>query len=145
MITEKDVEVVSQFEENIPVYAHDTDAGCDLKAKQPEMLFPNQTRLIDAGIKIKIPDGYYGMVVSRSGLSSKRGIVVLNSPGIIDSSYTGPIKVILHNFSDSPYQITKNERIAQLILMKYEKINFVPVESLEETERGSNGFGSSGQ
>ena len=121
----------------------DGAAGYDVKAGESHILYPNETYAVGTGIKCALPEGTFAMIVSRSGLSLK-GIIVNNAPGIIDSTYRGEWKVILHNQSNRIFNINIGDRIAQCLLMNYNTINFTEVEELDSTERGEKGFGSSG-
>ena len=131
----------------VPTRANATDAGLDLRAYIDglDKYIPSGSRLtIGTGISIKIPTGYVGRILPRSGLAAKSGIDVL--AGVIDSGYTGEIKVVLLNTDKTNgFNIAKNDRIAQLVIQKIELWNPVVVEELDETERGENGFGSSGK
>ena len=101
--------------------------------------------LVPTGISIAIPDGYAGFIQPRSGLAYKHGVTVLNSPGLIDSGYRGELKVLLVNTDPSAdFEVTRGERIAQLVIQAYEQVNFVEVETLPDSERGLGGFGSTG-
>lgn len=130
----------------IPTYGTQYSAGADIYACLGENLeiSPFQRVSVPTGISIEIPEGYYGMVVPRSGLSVKHGITLINSPGIIDSDYRGELKVLLVNLSNTSFFIEHNMRIAQLIIHKYENICFEKVLELSDTSRGHNGFGSTG-
>lgn len=127
-----------------PEYATIGSAGMDLCANEDQVLHPGQRRLISTGIFIQLPEGYEAQVRPRSGLAIKHGITVLNSPGTIDSDYTGEIKVILINHSDEDFRIEKGDRIAQMVIAEYVRVKFTNVEHLAETERGEGGFGHSG-
>lgn len=131
----------------IPSYASEQSAGCDLRADiREELTIPSfETILVPTGIYLALPDGYEAQIRSRSGMTLKHGIVVANGVGTIDSDYRGEIKVILYNQSKNDYTITPGERIAQMVIAKYEKAEFVLTESLDETERGEGGFGHSGK
>lgn len=129
----------------IPSYAYPGDAGMDLRATETVMLAPFQRALISTGIAIAIPEGYAGFVQPRSGLAVKRGITVLNTPGLIDSHYRGEIKVCLINMDPkNGFVINEGDRIAQLVIQKVETVEWEPVDALDATERGEGGFGSSG-
>lgn len=130
----------------IPALGTTNSAGYDLYAciNNDICISPNEIILIPTGIAIEIPNSYFGMICSRSGLAAKYGIYILNSPGIIDSDYRGEIKCVLHNSSNSIFTVKNGTRIAQLIIMKYENIKFVESETLSDTSRGFNGFGSTG-
>ena len=129
----------------VPSYASPGDAGMDLRATETVMLAPFQRALISTGIAIAIPEGYAGFVQPRSGLAVKRGITVLNTPGLIDSHYRGEIKVCLINMDPkNGFVINEGDRIAQLVIQKVETVEWEVVDSLDVTERGEGGFGSSG-
>lgn len=130
-----------------PKYATSESAGADLRANiDTEItLEPLQRVLIPTGIKMSLPNGYEGQVRPRSGLAYKHGITVLNAPGTIDEDYRGDVGVILVNLSSEPYTIKPNERIAQLVVAKYEQVHFQDSDFLTETSRGEGGFGSTGK
>ena len=132
-------------EANLPAYAKHGDAGADLRAIEDVSIEPGCRALVRCGFSIQIPDGFCGLVIPRSGLAAKHGITVLNSPGLIDSGYRGEICVILLNTDkDDSFDVSKGDRIAQLTIMEAPSIEFVSSESLDETQRGDSGFGSSG-
>ena len=128
---------------------HETinSAGVDLRANLEEsiVLESLQRRLIPTGLKIALPDGFEAQIRPRSGLAYKHGITVLNSPGTIDADYRGEIKVLLVNLSNEAFTINRGDRIAQMIVSSYEKIVLEITDSLQETERGSGGYGSTGK
>lgn len=127
----------------IPTRANSTDAGLDLYSIEKLALIPNTRRLIRTGISLEIPEGYYGRVAPRSGLAVKSGIDVF--AGVVDSSYRGELCVVLFNSDKSnPFLINEGDRIAQLIIEKHYNFPIEEVSQLNETERGSGGFGSSG-
>lgn len=130
----------------VPSYQSSGSSGMDVRAHLSESLVikPGRSALVPTGLYLEIPSGYEVQVRSRSGLALKNGIMVLNSPGTIDSDYRGEIKVILMNLSSEDFVINNNDRIAQLVLSRYEKAELVLSDQLEETERGSGGFGSTG-
>lgn len=130
----------------LPTYASIGSAGMDIYAaiKGQIEIKPLSTELIPTSIAIALPQGYECQVRSRSGLAIKSGIFALNAPGTIDSDYRGEIKVILSNFSKDTFTIKRGDRIAQLVIAKYESINWEQTDNLEDTERGSGGFGSTG-
>lgn len=130
-----------------PSYGTPFSAGADLYACMGEdvMIEAGETKLIHTGIALQIPDGLVGLIYARSGIATKRGLAPANKVGVIDSDYRGEIMVSIHNHSDKAQVIADKERIAQLVLTPYITANFEPVESLEETERGVGGFGSTGQ
>ena len=113
--------------------------------EEPITLGPLERAMVPTGLYIALPDGTEAQVRPRSGLAAKHGISVLNSPGTIDADYRGEIKVILVNLSNEPFVINPGERIAQLVVAKYEKVEWDEVEGLDETERGEGGFGSTGR
>ncbi|MDP2211704.1 MAG: dUTP diphosphatase [Candidatus Aquicultor sp.] len=138
---------IKMLDEELPVpqYAHEGDAGCDLRSRIDQTIPPGERALIPSGIAIAIPDGYAGFVQPRSGLAIKNGISIVNTPGLIDSRYRGEIGVILINTDkDTPFSIAKGDKIAQLVIQKVEWVEFAPVEELDETLRGADGFGSTG-
>lgn len=128
----------------IPFRANKTDAGADLCSIENYKIEPLERKAISTGISVKIPDGYYGRIAPRSGLAYKNGIDVL--AGVIDSDYTGEIKVILFNTDkEKSFEINKGDRIAQLIIEDHFNFDFEVVDELVDTERGDKGFGSSGK
>jgi dUTP pyrophosphatase len=129
----------------MPQYAHPGDAGADLHAAESMELAPGERALVGTGVSIALPDGYAAFVVPRSGLASKHGITVVNSPGTVDAGYRGEIKVTLLNTDRSePYSISEGDRIAQLVIMPVARARFVPVQKLPGSQRGDGGFGSTG-
>lgn len=131
----------------IPQYATEQSAGQDLHAvlDEPVTLRSLERKLIKTDLAIALPIGYKADVRPRSGLALKHGITVLNTPGTIDADYRGNIGVILVNLSSEPFTINNGERIAQLVISKYERVEWNEVEELSETDRGSGGFGSTGK
>ena len=140
------VKIVNTSDNPLPQYETSGSAGVDLRAQlqEPVMLKPLQRALIPTGLYIELPEGYEAQVRPRSGLALKKGVTVLNSPGTIDSDYRGEIKIILINLSNETTIINTGERIAQLIVTKYEKVSFKEVDELNETERGEGGSGHTG-
>jgi dUTP pyrophosphatase len=130
----------------LPAYATVGSAGMDITAAlaEPMILEPGAIVMIPTGIAIALPQGFECQVRSRSGLAAKHGIFALNAPGTIDSDYRGEIKVILANSGKASYAIQPGERIAQLVIARYETVQWELVDSLDETERGIGGFGSTG-
>ncbi len=129
----------------LPEYAHEGDAGCDLRSPVDLIIGPGERALIPTGIAIAIPEGYAGFVQPRSGLAAKHGVTVLNTPGLIDSHYRGEVKVILINLDPrKPFRVKRGDKICQLVFKRVETAIFEEVESLPETERGEGGFGSTG-
>jgi dUTP pyrophosphatase len=141
------IKVINQSKHPLPNYQTDNSAGVDLQANINEeiTLLPLQRVLVPTGIKIALPVGFEAQVRPRSGLALKNGITVLNSPGTIDADYRGEIGVILVNLSNENFVIKDGERIAQLVITKYEKVRLEEVEVLDETARGAGGFGSTGK
>ncbi|HAI65854.1 MAG TPA: dUTP diphosphatase [Acidimicrobiaceae bacterium] len=131
----------------LPAYARAGDAGIDLVAREDVTLAPAGGRaLVATGIAIALPEGYAGLVQPRSGLAFRHGVTVLNTPGLIDSGYRGELKVCLINHDPTePFEVTRGERIAQLVVQAVEHVTFVEVDTLDDSERGDKGFGSSGR
>lgn len=125
-------------------YAHDGDAGMDLRSAEDAVILPGGRETIGTGIHIELPKGTVGYVMPRSGLAKKYGITVLNAPGVVDEGYRGEIMATIYNAGFAPFEIRKGDRIAQLVVAPYAKVFPELVESLSETERGNNGFGSTG-
>lgn len=138
--------VVNKSNHRLPEYSTPMSAGVDLKANisEPITLGPLQRTLIPTDLYMAIPEGYELQIRSRSGLALKSGIFCLNSPGTVDADYRGNVGVILANFSDTPFIINPGDRVAQAVLNKFEKIEWKEVTTLDETERGTGGFGHSG-
>ena len=138
--------VVNKSNHRLPEYSTPMSAGVDLKANisEPITLGPLQRILIPTDLYMAIPEGYELQIRSRSGLALKSGIFCLNSPGTVDSDYRGNVGVILANFSDTPFIINPGDRVAQAVLNKFEKIEWEEVTTLDETKRGTGGFGHSG-
>ena len=131
----------------LPVYGSRCAAGADFCAclgNESLVIEPHKWALVPTGIAIALPEGYEAQVRPRSGLAAKKGITVLNAPGTVDSDYRGEVKVILINHSDEPFTIKDGDRIAQMVIARHENACFEVVESLDETERGAGGFGSTG-
>lgn len=141
------VQIINRSSHPLPAYATALSAGMDLRADLSESitLAPLQRALIPTGIHLALPAGYEAQVRPRSGLALKNGITVLNSPGTIDADYRGEVGVILVNLSDTPFTVADGERIAQLVIAQHERIMWEAVEALEETDRGSGGFGHTGK
>ncbi|MGO1392868.1 dUTP diphosphatase [Agrococcus casei] len=130
--------------ENTPEYAHPGDAGADLRASEAITLEPGDRALVATGIRIALPDGFVGLVHPRSGLAAKHGVTVLNTPGTIDAGYRGEVKVILANLGREPFSVEPGDRIAQLVVQRVERAEFIRVEQLPGSDRGEGGFGSTG-
>jgi len=131
---------------SIPAYAHgpDSDAGMDLCAVEDVQLQPQVPTLVPTGLAIELPPGFEAQVRPRSGLALNHAVILPNSPGTIDPGYRGEIRVILLNLGREPYQVRKGDRIAQLVVARYERVEWVECE-LGESARGAAGFGSSGR
>ena len=140
------VKIVNKSAFDTPFYATERSAGMDIKAniETPIALQPLQRAMVPTGLYIALPEGTEAQIRPRSGLAAKHGITVLNTPGTIDADYRGEIKVILVNLSNEEFTINPGERIAQMVVARYEKVEWDSVEVLDETERGTGGFGSTG-
>ena len=139
--------VINESPYELPAYATVSSAGLDLKAvlDQPLTLQPLERKTIGTGLKIALPEGYEAQVRPRSGLAAKHGLTVLNAPGTIDADYRGEIGVILVNLSNEAVEINPGERIAQLVVAQYTQVDWQSVTSLDTTDRGEGGFGSTGK
>lgn len=130
---------------NQPLYAKAGDAGADLQAAEAAVLQPGERRLVGTGTAVALPEGTVGLIAPRSGLAHRAGLSIVNAPGIIDSGYRGEIKVSLVNLDpETPIHISKGDRIAQLVVVPFITASFVPVEALDTTDRGGDGYGSTG-
>lgn len=140
------IKVVNKGHQLLPRYATAQSAGMDLRANldAPIVLRPMQRQLVPTGLHIALADGYEAQVRPRSGLALKHGTTVLNTPGTIDADYRGEVKVLLVNFSDEEFVINDGERIAQMVIARYEQASFEQVDELDETDRGSGGYGHTG-
>ncbi len=140
------IDIVNRSHHELPQYATTLSAGLDLRANlsEPIILKPLQRALVPTGLYIALPQGYEAQIRPRSGLALKKGITVLNSPGTIDADYRGEIGVILVNLSDTDFVVEDGERICQMVIARHEQIVWNEVSSLDETERGSGGFGHTG-
>ena len=140
------IKIVNTSHHPLPEYATPMSAGLDLRANldAPLKLQSMQRCLVPTGLRIALPQGYEAQVRPRSGLALKRGITVLNAPGTIDADYRGEVGVILMNLGQEDFVINDGERIAQMIVAKFEHADLLPVEFLDDTERGTGGFGHSG-
>lgn len=140
------VQIINRSHHALPEYATVQSAGVDLRANldAPVTLEPMQRILVPTGLFLALPEGYEAQVRPRSGLAIKHGITVLNTPGTIDADYRGEVCVILVNLSQIPFVINDGERIAQMVLARYEQAEWIEVEQLDETVRGAGGFGHSG-
>ena len=142
-----DIQIINRSNNPLPEFATVDSAGMDLRAhlEAPVTLQPGERRLIPTGLHIALPQGLEAQVRPRSGLAYKHGITVLNSPGTIDADYRGDVGVILINHGQEAFEVAPGDRIAQLVVARYERFDWTPVESLDETSRGAGGFGHSGQ
>lgn len=141
-----EIRVVNKGRQPLPAYATKQSAGLDLRADIDEdvILQPLQRQLIPTGLHIALPEGYEAQVRPRSGLALKHGVTVLNTPGTIDADYRGEIGVVLVNLSQDPFMVHPGERVAQLVVARYEQADLVSVDVLDETERGEGGYGHTG-
>lgn len=140
------IKIINKSQHALPNYETIASAGMDLRANLvgPITLNPLERAIVKTGLFIELPIGYEAQVRPRSGLAAKNGITVLNAPGTVDADYRGEIGVILVNLSNEPFTIENGERIAQLIIAKHERAEWIEVEELSQTSRGEGGFGSTG-
>lgn len=140
------IKVINKGHQQLPAYATSQSAGMDLRAnlEAPIVLKPMERKLVSTGLFIALPEGFEAQIRPRSGLALKHGITVLNSPGTIDADYRGEVMVLLVNFSQEEFVIRDGERIAQMVIARHEQGHFVEVEVLDETERGTGGYGHTG-
>ncbi|MAX70266.1 MAG: dUTP diphosphatase [Flavobacteriaceae bacterium] len=141
-----EIKIINKSNHNLPHYETIASAGMDLRANLSEdrILKPLERTIVGTGLYIELPIGYEAQVRPRSGLAAKKGITVLNAPGTVDADYRGEIGVILVNLSNEEFTIQNGERIAQLVIAKHERAEWIEVEELSETDRGEGGFGSTG-
>ena len=141
-----EIKVINKSKHELPAYETIASAGMDLRANinEPVALKPLERAIIKTGLFIELPIGYEAQVRPRSGLAAKKGITVLNTPGTIDADYRGEVGVILVNLSNEAFVINDGERIAQLVIAKHARAEWVETSLLSETSRGSGGFGSTG-
>lgn len=141
------VKVINKSKNKLPQYETIHSAGVDIRADiaEPMTIGSLERVMVPTGLFVEIPAGYEIQVRPRSGLAAKHGITLLNAPGTIDADYRGEIKVILVNLSSVPYTLNPEERVAQLVLAKYEQIEWETALELSETDRGAGGFGSTGK
>jgi len=146
MHTALSIKIVNKSTNELPSYATVGSSGMDIRAfiSEPLVLQPSERLLVPTGLFVEIPLGYEIQIRPRSGLAIKQGITCLNTPGTIDADYRGEIKVILINLSNEPQTILPGDRIAQMVVQKVEQVQWVAVDELNESERGSGGFGSTG-
>lgn len=140
------IQIINKSKHALPQYATALSAGMDLRANidTPILLKPMQRKLVPTGLYIALPEGFEAQIRPRSGLALKKGITLLNTPGTIDADYRGEIGVIVVNLSEENFIIEDGERIAQMVIARYEKAEWEEVEVLGETERGDGGFGHTG-
>lgn len=141
-----EIRIINRSHHALPAYATDLSAGMDLRANldAPVELPPLGRCLVPTGLHIALPAGFEAQVRPRSGLALKKGIGLLNAPGTIDADYRGEIGVIMVNLSNETFVVNDGERIAQLVVSRHEKVTWIPVEELDATERGTGGFGHTG-
>lgn len=141
------INIVNKSKHDLPEYATPLSAGMDIRANlsEPITLLPLQRKLIPTGLYIELPKGYEAQIRPRSGLALKKGISVLNTPGTIDADYRGEIGVILVNISDEPFVVNDGERICQMVVAEHATVRWQQVEQLDETQRGTGGFGHTGK
>jgi len=141
------IKIVNRSKHELPGYATEASSGMDIRANLENdiVIKPGNRARVPTGLFIEIPEGYEAQIRPRSGLAIKSGITVLNSPGTIDSDYRGEVCVILINLSDQDFVIKDGDRISQMVISKYEKAQWIKVEALEVTNRGSGGFGHTGK
>lgn len=141
------IKIVNKSKHDLPKYSTELSAGMDLRANldAPVFLKSLERKLIKTGLFIELPAGYEAQIRPRSGMALKEGITVLNAPGTIDADYRGEIGVILANLSDQSVEIKDGERICQMVIAAHETVSWLPVEDLEESERGAGGFGHTGK
>ena len=140
------INIINKSQHALPSYETIASAGMDLRAnlQEPILIEPMERALIPTGLFIELPIGFEAQVRPRSGLALKKGITCLNSPGTIDADYRGEVGVILANLSTEPFVVENGERIAQMVIAKHERAEWIEVEELSKTERGAGGFGSTG-
>lgn len=140
------IKILNISQNDLPAYATEGASGMDIRASllQPVSIKPLERKLIPTGLFIELPSGYEAQIRPRSGLALKQGITCLNTPGTIDSDYRGEIKVLLINLSNEEQVINNNERIAQMVISRVEKIELISVQELADTGRGNGGFGHTG-
>ena len=141
------IPIINRSKHALPAYETGQAAGMDLRAnlEEPIQLDPLERAIVQTGLYIALPEGFEAQIRPRSGLAAKQGLTVLNSPGTIDADYRGEIKVILVNLSNSTVQIQDGDRVAQMVIARYEQAEWTAVETLDETMRGAGGFGSTGK
>ena len=141
-----EVRIINRSHHQLPAYATPLSAGMDLRANldAPIVVEPLGRVLVPTGLFMALPEGYEAQVRPRSGLALKHGLTVLNTPGTIDADYRGEVCVILVNLSNEPFTINDGERVAQMVVARHERVEWLPTEVLDDTERGAGGFGHTG-
>ena len=141
-----EVRIINRSHHQLPAYATPLSAGMDLRANldAPIVVEPLGRALVPTGLFMALPEGYEAQVRPRSGLALKHGLTVLNSPGTIDADYRGEVCVILVNLSNEPFTINDGERVAQMVVARHERVEWLPTDVLDDTERGAGGFGHTG-
>ena len=129
----------------LPAYAHEGDAGMDVRSVEDVVIPRGGRALVHTGLVMALPMGWEAQVRPRSGLALKHGVTVLNTPGTIDAGYRGEVGVILANFGDSDFSVAKGDKVAQIVIAPVTRAEIVETESVDETERGAGGFGSTGK
>ena len=140
------IRIINRSKNSLPAYETLHAAGMDLRADvaEPLLLKPMERKLVPTGLHIELPEGFEAQIRPRSGLAFKHGIGIVNSPGTIDADYRGEIKVLLVNLSDQVFELCAGDRIAQMIISRYEKVSWEQVDVLNETTRGAGGYGHTG-
>lgn len=140
------VKIINRSGHELPAYETHSAAGMDVRAclEQPVVLKPLERALIPTGLRVQLPQGYEMQIRPRSGLALRNGITLVNTPGTVDADYRGEIGVIVINLSNEPFVINDGERICQMVVSSYTRVDWVPVDRLDETERGDGGFGHTG-
>ena len=142
-----EVKIINKSHHPLPAYATPLSAGMDIRANlvEPVVIGPLERRLIPTGLYIALPEGYEAQMRPRSGLALKQGVTLLNTPGTIDADYRGEIGIILINLSSEPFTVRDGERICQMVVTTHSRVEWQPVDTLDETERGEGGFGHTGK
>lgn len=140
------VKIINESGQQLPTYETFSSAGMDVRAalKEPVVLAPMERRLIPTGLRVQLPHGYEIQMRPRSGLALRSGISLVNTPGTVDADYRGEIGVILINLSDTPFTVNPGERICQMVVTTYTRVEWEPVDRIDETERGDGAFGHTG-
>lgn len=141
------IRIVNTGRQPLPAFATDGSAGMDVRANldAPVVLEPGERKLIPTGLRIELPAGYEAQLRPRSGLALRHGITLLNTPGTIDADYRGEIGVILVNLGNEPFTVNDGERICQMVIARYERVQWQPADTLDDTVRGEGGFGHTGK